>query len=81
MDIAALILSICAILVSCTTLVIYLAKNVFSSHVVQMVPADSFAPNMPRGKPMGDPFDEFDSPQALDSAMDAATKNRTIHSA
>lgn len=79
MDIAALILSIIALFVSCTTLVIYLAKNVFSSHVVQMVPAESM---MGGGKsiPMEDPFDEFDAPSALDLAIDQASKNRTIHS-
>ena len=79
MDIAALILSIIALFVSCTTLVIYLSKNVFSSHVVQMVPADSVMSGV-KSRSMDDPFDEFDAPSALDLAIDQASKNRTIHS-
>jgi hypothetical protein len=79
MAIAALILSIIALFVSCTTLVIYLAKNVFSSHVVQMVPADSLMSGG-KSRPMDEAFDEFDSPSALDIAIDQASKNRTIHS-
>lgn len=77
MAVAALILAILALLVSCSTLVIYLAKNVFSSHVVQMVPADSLLPKQ-NSRPMDEPFDEFDSPSALDIALDNATKNRKV---
>jgi len=56
MEIAALILSIIALILSISCLIFVLAKH-FSSHQVQMVPVDNFAP-LARG--MGDDFREID---------------------
>lgn len=70
MDLAALILSLIAILMSGTVLVIFLAKNVFSSHSIQMVPVDSLSPG--KSRPMGQEFMEFDAPSAMDAALDQA---------
>jgi hypothetical protein len=47
-----------------------------------MVPADSLVPGMSgksdEGKPIDDPFAEFDHPSALDIAIDAQTKARKV---
>ena len=59
MEIAALILSVFALIVSVANLSIMLAKNYFSTHQVQLVPADSLIPQ-PQAKPLGEEFAEFD---------------------
>lgn len=74
MDIAALILSILSLLVGCSTLIIYLSKNVFSSHVVQLVSAESIG-NPGKAKPMGEDFEEFDHPSAMDAVIDQNKQN------
>jgi len=63
-DIAALILSVIALLCSIGCLVIMLAKNFFSTHSVQMVPVDPFKDMMPSeiGKGQMDPFQDIDLP-------------------
>lgn len=64
MEIAALILSVIALLCSICCLVIMLAKNFFSTHSVQMVPVDPFKDMMPSeiGKGQMDPFQDIDLP-------------------
>ena len=64
MDIAALILSVIALLCSAGCLVVMLAKNFFSTHSVQMVPVDPFKDMMPGevGKGQMDPFRDVDLP-------------------
>ena len=62
MDIAALILSVIALLCSAGCLVIMLAKNFFSTHSVQLQPIDPFTGLMPGeiGKPKMDPYQDLD---------------------
>ena len=62
MDIAALILSTIALLFSCACLIIMLAKNFFSSHVIQQVPVDPFKDLFggPMGKDKMDPYKDLD---------------------
>jgi hypothetical protein len=64
MDIAALILSILALISSLACLVLMLAKNFFSTHQVQLQPVDPFANLFPSemGKPKMDPFQDIDIP-------------------
>lgn len=76
MDLAALILSIVSLFMSGTVMVIYLAKNVFSSHTIQMVPADSLTSAKPL--PIGKEFEEFDAPSAMDVAIEQAL-SKTQH--
>jgi hypothetical protein len=62
-EIAALILSIMSLVISCFLTIIMVAKHYFSSHVIQYKPVeDMFSPppSGPTGKPMGDEFREFD---------------------
>lgn len=73
MAIAALILSVIALFMSGALLIVFLAKNVFSSHTIQMVPADSLVGNG-NSKPMGSEFLEFDAPSAMEAALDARSK-------
>ncbi len=65
MEIAALILSIIALIMAGTNLVIYLAKHVFSQHTIQMVPADSIMASN-KALPLEEQFVDFDAPSALD---------------
>ncbi len=70
MDLAALIIAILAFLMASANLIVFLAKNVFSSHVVQMVPAETLVPN--KGVSIPEPeltFEEFDAPSAMDLAL------------
>lgn len=64
MDIAALILSILALISSLACLVLMLAKNFFSTHQVQLQPVDPFANLFPSemGKGKMDPFQDIDLP-------------------
>lgn len=64
MDIAALILSVIALLCSAGCLIIMLAKNFFSTHEIQMVPVDPFKDMVggPMGKGLMDPFQDLDLP-------------------
>ena len=64
MEIAALILSVIALLCSLACLVIMLAKNYFSSHVIQYQPVDPFKDMMPSeiGKGQMDPYQDLDLP-------------------
>ena len=64
MEIAALILSVIALLCSLACLVIMLAKNFFSTHQVQMVPVDPFKDMIPSeiGKGQMDPYQDLDLP-------------------
>ncbi len=67
MDIAALIISIIALVSSLACLVIMLAKNFFSSHTVQLQPVDHMAAfkdilGGEVGKPMGDQFRDLGDP-------------------
>lgn len=63
MDIAALIISVIALLCSAGCLVIMLAKNFFSSHIIQQVPVDPFKDMFPgaMGKHQMDPFQDIDA--------------------
>jgi hypothetical protein len=75
MMIAAIILSTLSLLVSLATLVIFLAKNVFSSHVIQYVPAESMMPaNSKPGKTMDDELEEFDFRSPMDAAFEEKAK-------
>lgn len=64
MDIAALILATLSLVMSTGLLAVFLGKNYFSSHVVQLQPVDSLLggapPVGPKGTPIGDEFREFD---------------------
>ncbi len=62
MEIAALILSVIALLCSGGCLVIMLAKNFFSTHSVQLQPIDPFKDMFPKeiGKKMMDPYQDLD---------------------
>lgn len=61
MDIAAIILSTMAMLMSVGTLIIMVGKHYFSSHVIQYKPIDDmFQSPIPTGKPMEDAFRDFD---------------------
>ncbi len=73
---AALIIALLAFAMATANLVIYLSKNVFSSHTIQMVPAES----LPIGKQKeeSDPFHEFDVPTAMDIAFNESSRNRKI---
>lgn len=64
MEIAALILSVIALLFSVACLILMLAKNFFSTHQVQLQPVDPFANLFPNemGKPKMDPFQDIDLP-------------------
>lgn len=65
MDIAALIISVIALLCAAGCLVIMLAKNYFSTHVVQMVdPMKTMMENLnpEMGASMTDPFRELGDP-------------------
>jgi hypothetical protein len=66
MEIAALILSVIALVVSIANLVIMLAKNFFSSHTVQYV--DPFKDSVPSeiGKPILDAFRDLDAALSQD---------------
>lgn len=70
MDLAALIIAILAFLMASANLIIYLAKNVFSSHTIQMQPIDSLLSGTTKAPdPLTDNFTEFDHPSAIDLAM------------
>lgn len=60
MDIAALILSIIALLCSAGCLVIMLAKNYFSSHTIQYVDPLKDMLGGEMGKPKLDPYQDID---------------------
>ena len=62
MEIAALILSVIALLCSAGCLVIMLAKNFFSSHTVQLQPVDPFKDMFPGeiGRNKMDPYQDLD---------------------
>lgn len=62
MDIAALILSVIALLCSASCLVIMLAKNYFSSHQVQMVPVGGDPISSEIGRDMFDSFKDIGDP-------------------
>lgn len=74
MEIAALILSVIALLCSAGCLVIMLAKNFFSTHVIQQVPVDPFKEMFPSeiGKGQMDPYQDIDSSLMMsDEDLDA----------
>jgi hypothetical protein len=73
MEIAALILSVISLFMSGALLIVFLAKNVFSSHTIQMVPAESLV-GSPKSQPMGSEFLEFDAPTAMEAALEARSK-------
>lgn len=58
MAIAALIISVLSLVASLACLVLMLAKNFFSSHVVQLQPLDPFAGSM-GAAPSVDPLESF----------------------
>lgn len=59
MAIAALIIAILALLISVSISIFVLAKH-FSTHHIQMVPADNFAP---LAKPIGNDLKEIGDPE------------------
>mgnify|MGYP007071092011 CR=1 FL=1 len=61
MAIAALIISALSLIASLGCLVIMLAKNYFSTHVVQLQPVDTAFQAASPGKPVEDSFVEFDA--------------------
>ena len=63
MDIAALIISTLALICSVACLVIMLAKNFFSTHVIQTQMVDPFKEMMgsEMGRPQMDQFQDFDA--------------------
>ena len=69
MDIAALILSILALLMSGATLIVYLSTYIFSKREIQYVPVGD-GPASPKGRPIAESFEEF----SYDGPMDAALK-------
>ena len=67
MDLAAVIISTISLISSIACLVIMLATNYFSTHVVQMQPVNPMAGIMDQfsqeiGKAMGSPYREIDDP-------------------
>lgn len=78
MEIAALILSVIALLCSGGCLVIMLAKNYFSSHTVQLQPVDPFKDMFPSeiGKPKMDPYRDLDESIMMDQEEIDALKGR-----
>lgn len=63
MEIAALILSVLSLILSVFCVSVMVAKEWFSSHVVQMVPVDSVAPQAGgQGRPLTEPFKEIGDP-------------------
>ena len=80
MDIAALILSIIALLCSAGCLIIMLAKNYFSSHVIQYQPVDPFKDMFPKemGKPQIDAYQDLDQSIMMDNEELEALKGRKV---
>lgn len=70
MDIAAFVIALLAFVMASANLIIYLSKNVFSSHTIQMQPIDDLFSGIPKqGHALPDSFEEFDGPSAVDLAM------------
>ena len=69
MEIAALILSTLSLIISCALSVVFMARNMFSTHTVQMVPIDQeLASAAAVPKKIGEEFEEFDMPSPMDVA-------------
>lgn len=71
MDIAAFVLALLAFIMASANLIIYLSKNIFSSHTIQMQPVDSLVGvgvERPRDL-FSNSLEEFDAPSAVDIAM------------
>lgn len=62
MDLAAIIISTISLVVSVVCIAIMLAKNFFSTHVIQQVPVDPFKDLFggPMGKDKMDPYQDLD---------------------
>ena len=77
MELAAIILSVISLLASLACLVIMLAKNFFSTHVVQMENPFKHLDGEPSqiGKPFQDAFREFDAP-LLAEELEALAKRK-----
>lgn len=67
MDLAALIIAILAFLMAAANMIIYLAKGVFSTHQIQMVPVETIAQG--KGKLVEDEYTDFDMEGPMDSAL------------
>jgi hypothetical protein len=63
MDVAAIIISVISLICSLACLVLMLAKNFFSTHVIQTQMVDPFKDLIPNeiGKPKIDPYQDIDS--------------------
>ena len=63
MDLAAIIISTLSLVISVGCIAIMLAKNFFSTHVIQQVPVDPFKDMFPGqiGKHQMDPFQDIDA--------------------
>lgn len=70
MALAALIIALLSFVMVTILTIVFLARNVFSTHRVQLVPAEQFMPQAPQQPELD--FTEFDAP----SAMDIAIKNK-----
>jgi hypothetical protein len=68
----ALIIAILAFLMASANLIIYLAKAVFSTHQIQMVPVETLAQK--NGKPIVDEFEDFDMSGPMDAVLDDKKK-------
>lgn len=61
MDLAAIIISTLSLVISVGCIAIMLAKNFFSTHVIQQVPVDPFKDMFgPVGKDKMDPYQDLD---------------------
>lgn len=77
MELAAIILSVIALISSLACLVIMLAKNFFSTHQIQLQPVNFGPEGEPSqiGKPFVDQFREFDAP-LLAEELEALAKRK-----
>lgn len=62
MEIAALILSVIALILSMFCVIVMVAKEWFSSHQVQLVPLDQALEAKGQGRPIAEPFKEIGDP-------------------
>lgn len=73
MALAALIIAILAFIMAGANLVIYLSKNVFSTHTVQLQPVENFIG--PKSVP-DDSLTEFDAMSVMDLAFKEKIRTR-----
>lgn len=77
MDVAALIIAILAFVMASANLIVYLSKNVFSTHTIQMQPVELFGKKA--SETLDDnPLTEFDAPSSMDLAFKAQQRAKPM---